>query len=87
MKYITIIIVWDIQLFKILLVKFLVLELFQKLLPQMVFIMFLLMSGFAHCGENFMLSLEKREFIYEFNNKIIQSSSQINLIDFSVEDW
>ena len=27
-------------------------------------------SGFAHCGENFMLSLEKREFIYEFNYEI-----------------
>ena len=41
-KYITTIIVWDIQLFQILLEKFLLLELFQKLLAQMVFIMLLL---------------------------------------------
>ena len=34
-----------------------------------------------------MLALENREFIYEFNYKINQLSSQINLIDFSVEDW
>ena len=45
------------------------------------------MSGFANCGENFMLALEKREFIYEFNYKINQPSSQINLINCSVEDW
>ena len=44
-------------------------------------------SGFAHCGENFMLALEKREFIYEFNYKIEQPSSHLSLIDFSVEDW
>ena len=44
-------------------------------------------SGFAHCGENFMLALEKREFIYDFNYKIEQPSSNLNLIDFSVEDW
>ena len=27
-------------------------------------------SGFARCGENFMLALEHREFIYEFNFEI-----------------
>ena len=43
-------------------------------------------SGFAHCVENFMLALDKREFIYEFNYKIKQPSSHLNLIDFSVED-
>ena len=44
-------------------------------------------SGFAHCGENFMLALEKREFIYEFNYKIEQPSSHLSLVDFSIEDW
>ena len=44
-------------------------------------------SGFAHCGENFMLALEKREFVYEFNYNVEQPSSHLNLIDFSVEDW
>ena len=47
----------------------------------------LIFLGFAHCGENFMLALEKREFIYDFNYKIEQPSSHLNLIDFSVEDW
>ena len=32
-------------------------------------------SCFAHCGENFMLTLKKREFIYEFNYEIKQPSS------------
>ena len=45
------------------------------------------MSGFAHCGENVFLALDKREFIYEFNFKINPPSSQINLINFLVEDW
>ena len=44
-------------------------------------------SGFAHCNENFMLALEKREFVFEFNHEIKQPSSHLNLIDFSVEDW
>ena len=44
-------------------------------------------SGFAHCGENCMLALEKREFIYELNYEIKQPSSYLNLVDFSVEDW
>ena len=43
--------------------------------------------GFAHCGDNFMLALEKREFIYEFNYEIKQPFSHLNLIDFLVEDW
>ena len=34
-----------------------------------------------------MLALEKREFIYEFNYKIKQPPSHLNLIDYSVEDW
>ena len=43
-------------------------------------------SEFAHCGENFMFALEKREFIYEFNYEIKQPSSHLNLINFSVEN-
>ena len=34
-----------------------------------------------------MLPLEEREFIYEFNFEIKEPSSQLNLIDFSVEEW
>ena len=34
-----------------------------------------------------MLALEKREFSYEFNFEIKEPSSQLNLIDFSVEEW
>ena len=44
-------------------------------------------SGFARCGENFMLALEKRELIYEFNFEIKEPSSHLNLIDVSVEEW
>ena len=43
--------------------------------------------GFARCGEKFMLALEQREFIYEFNFEIEVPSSHLNLIDFSVEEW
>ena len=54
----------------------------------MVFIMFRLnISGFARCGENFMIALEHREFIYEFNFEINEPSSHLNLIDFSIEEW
>ena len=44
-------------------------------------------TGFARCGENFMLAIEKREFVYKFNFKIKEPSSNLNLINFSVEDW
>ena len=43
------------------------------------------MSGFAHCGENFMLALDKCEFIYEFNYKINIPSSQINLFNLQLK--
>ena len=44
-------------------------------------------SGFAHCGLNLMLALDKREFIYKFNFEIKDPSSDLNLIDFSVKVW
>ena len=53
----------------------------------MGFIMSSTISGFARCGENFMLALEKREFIYEFNLEIDEPSSHLNLIDYLVEEW
>ena len=43
-------------------------------------------SGFAHCGENLLLALEIREFVYEFNSKIKEPSSNCNLINFLVKD-
>ena len=44
-------------------------------------------SGFAHCREILMLTLDKREFVYEFNYEIIQPTSNANLVDFFVADW
>ena len=44
-------------------------------------------SGFANCGENFILASDKREFVYEFDYTIVQPSSHFDLIDFSVEHW
>ena len=43
-------------------------------------------SGFVYCGENLMLALEKRAFIYEFNCEIKEPSLHRNLIDSFVED-
>ena len=43
--------------------------------------------GFARCGKNFMLALEKREFTYDINFQINKLSSHLNLKDFSVELW
>ena len=44
-------------------------------------------SGFAQCGTKFMLALEKRKFVYEFNFENKEPLSNLNLINFSVEDW
>ena len=44
-------------------------------------------TGFARCGEDFMLALEKREFSYEFNFEIKEPSFSLNLINVSIEDW
>ena len=49
--------------------------------------MFLLIFLVLHTGENFMLALDKREFVYVFDYKIVQPSSNFELINFSVEYW
>ena len=44
-------------------------------------------SGFARCGKNVLLALDKRDIVYEFNFEIKEPFSNLNLINLSVEDW
>ena len=51
----------------------------------MVLIVTFYIFDLCRCGKDFMLALEKRNFIYKFNLKFKKPSLHFNLIDFSLK--